>query len=116
MAVWLEKAMDFIKKNAECVFTLAGVLLYMALRGVAGVLGLGIVVKLLGAALTVVGVLATRQSGKSAEEKRVAYITHAAIWVLKGVLAWIAGICLVVYVVNYMINGRSGQTGQGGEN
>ena len=106
MAVWVGKAMDFIKKNAECVFTLAGVLLYMGLRGISGFLGLGFLAKLLGAALTVVGVLATQRSDKSPEDKRTAYITHAAIWILKGILAWIAGICIVAWAVNYIINGK----------
>ena len=107
MAVWFGKVMDFVKKNAECVFTLAGVLLYMALRGVAGVMGLGFVVKLLGAALTVVGVLATLHSDKSEADKRVAYLTHAAIWLFRGILVWIACVCLAAYAINYFINGKS---------
>lgn len=107
MASWIRKALEFIKKNAECVFTLAGVLIYVGLKGIADLLGIGFVPWLLAAGLTVVGVLSTSHSDKNRHDKQIAYITHAAIWMLKGTLAWIVGIVVVCYLITRYSNDGS---------
>ena len=108
MASWIRQTLEFIKKNAECVFTLAGVLIYMGARGAAKFLGIGFAPWLLGVALTVVGVLSTLHSEKSRRDKNVALITHAALWMLRRTLAWIAGVAIVCYLANrFLINGGS---------
>lgn len=107
MASWIRKALEFIKKNAECVFTLAGVLIYMGLRGIAELLGIGFVPWLLAAGLTVVGVLSTMHSDKNQHDKSTAYITHAAIWILRGALAWAAGIVIACCLINRFAKGGS---------
>ena len=56
--------MSLLKKNAECLATLVGVILYENLKGITETLGIGFAAVMFGVVLTVVGVAMTFMAKK----------------------------------------------------
>lgn len=94
---------QFIKENAECLVTLAGVVLYEILKNAVQAMGIGWAAALFGIVLTVVGVWMTLVSGKDRSGKMKALAVHAGLWILKGLIGWIAGILIARYIIYHYI-------------
>ena len=103
--------MSLLKKNAECLATLVGVILYENLKGITETLGLGFAAVMFGVVLTVVGVAMTFMAQKGVKGTAVALAIHVALWFLKGVIGWLAGVAIACFII-YRLYGRPRTEGQ----
>ena len=74
--------MSLLQRNAECLATLVGVVLYENLKGVTETLGIGFAAAMFGIVLTAAGVIMTLIAKKGAKGTAAALAIHAALWIL----------------------------------
>lgn len=91
--------MSLLKKNAECLLTLVGVVLYENLKGVTETLGIGFAAVMFGVVLTAVGVAMTFMGHKGAKGTAVALAVHGALWLLKGIIGWLGGVAIACFII-----------------
>lgn len=103
--------MNLFKKNAECLATLVGVILYENLKGATEALGIGFAAALFGIVLTAAGVFMTLMAKKGTKGTATALAIHGGLWVLKGVIGWIGGIAIACFII-YRLVGRPGAVGR----
>jgi len=103
--------MNLLMQNAECLATLVGVILYESLKSVTEALGIGFAAVLFGVVLTAAGVIMTFKAKKGAKGTAIALAIHAAIWLLKGLIGWIAGVAIALFII-LRVFGKSGTGGQ----
>lgn len=96
----MEQLKKLIQQNTECLLTLAGVILYELLGSVTHTLGIGWAATLFGVALTAVGVVLTLISRKDLKMKGIALAIHIVLWILKGLIGFVAGVIIVIYIIN----------------
>lgn len=91
--------MNLILSSTECLLTLVGVILYENLKNVTKALSIGVAAPMLGIAMTAVGVYMTLAAKKGKKETAVALAIHAGLWLLKGVIGWLAGVAIAVFII-----------------
>ena len=91
--------MNLLQRNAECLATLVGVVLYENLKGVTETLGIGFAAAMFGIVLTAAGVIMTLIAKKGAKGTATALAIHAALWILRGVIGWLAGVAIACFII-----------------
>ena len=91
--------MSLLQRNAECLATLVGVVLYENLKGVTETLGIGFAAAMFGIVLTAAGVIMTLIAKKGAKGTAAALAIHAALWILRGVIGWLAGVAIACFII-----------------